>query len=84
MKSFFVMIVAILSIIYMLNPGFGWIELLPDNLPFIGNLDEATAMAVLIACARYFGYDLSEFLGRKKDSDTEVTPKARVIDVDKI
>jgi len=68
MKSIFVAITGIICAIYLLNPGFGWIELLNDNLPLIGNLDEATAMAVLLACARYFGFDLSTFLGKRKSS----------------
>lgn len=39
--------VSILGIFYLLNPGAGILELLPDNLPIIGNLDEgAAAMAV--------------------------------------
>ena len=27
--------------IYLMNPGFGFIELIPDNIPIAGNLDEA-------------------------------------------
>ena len=30
-------------VLYVLNPGAGIFELIPDNLPFVGNLDEATA-----------------------------------------
>lgn len=67
MKSLFVIIAAILSVIYLVNPGAGIIEFLPDNLPLIGNLDEATATAVLLACARYFGLDLARFFGRKDE-----------------
>ena len=26
--------------LYLMNPGFGFIELIPDNIPMIGNLDE--------------------------------------------
>ena len=68
MKSIFVVLVAIFSALYLINPTAGIIELLPDNLPIIGNLDEATAAAVLLACARYFGFDLSAFFGKKKES----------------
>lgn len=67
MKSLLVALVAILSALYLINPTAGIIEFLPDNLPFVGNLDEATAAAVLLACARYFGFDLSRFFGRKAD-----------------
>lgn len=43
----------ILGLIYVLNPGAGVLELLPDNLPGIGNLDEAGAAALLIFGLRY-------------------------------
>jgi uncharacterized membrane protein YkvA (DUF1232 family) len=56
-KKFFYKILAlflsILCIIYILNPTAGVIEILPDNIPFIGNLDEATATAILIKCIYY-------------------------------
>ncbi|MGB2266560.1 MAG: DUF1232 domain-containing protein [Akkermansiaceae bacterium] len=50
---------------YLLNPTWGLIEFIPDNLPIVGNLDEATVVAVLLACLRYFGCDLTRFLARK-------------------
>ena len=65
MKSFLVALTAVFSVIYLLNPTFGMIELIPDAVPVIGNLDEATAMAILVACLRYFGYDISGFFGKK-------------------
>jgi hypothetical protein len=40
------------SLLYILNPGMGIFELLPDNLPFVGNLDEAAATGLLFACLR--------------------------------
>jgi len=43
---------ALLSVIYIVNPGAGVVELLPDNLPGIGNLDEAAMTALLLACVR--------------------------------
>lgn len=46
-------VLSILSIIYILNPTAGVIEILPDNIPFIGNLDEAGATAILIKCIYY-------------------------------
>lgn len=36
-------IVAIVCAVYLFMPNFGLIELLPDNLPLIGNLDELAA-----------------------------------------
>lgn len=42
---------------YLLNPTAGFIELIPDNLPIIGNLDEAAATALLIYCVQYLRGD---------------------------
>ena len=55
----------IVSTIYLLNFTLGFAEL-PDNLPFIGNLDEFAAATLLIASLRYFGYDLTNWF--KKDT----------------
>ena len=43
----------VFSLLYVLNPTFGVFELLPDNLPGLGNLDEAGATALLIFGLRY-------------------------------
>ena len=40
--------IAVFCAIYLINPGAGFIEFIPDNLPIIGNLDEATATAGLL------------------------------------
>jgi uncharacterized membrane protein YkvA (DUF1232 family) len=50
MVAYVVGIVA--SAIYILNPTAGVWELLPDNLPLLGNLDEAAMTAVLLSCLR--------------------------------
>jgi hypothetical protein len=55
--------VGLLSLLYLLNPGWGWIELFPDNLPIVGNLDEAGATALLLMVLSYWGFDLTR-LGR--------------------
>jgi hypothetical protein len=47
----------ILSALYLLNLGFILVEIIPDNGPIFGNLDEATAMALLMNCLAYFGVD---------------------------
>ena len=40
------------SLAYILNPGAGVFELLPDNMPIVGNLDEATMAALLLYCLK--------------------------------
>jgi uncharacterized membrane protein YkvA (DUF1232 family) len=43
---------AAVSVLYLLNPGAGVVEILPDNLPFVGNLDEAAFVGLLLSCVR--------------------------------
>jgi len=38
----------LISAIYILNPTMGIIEVLPDNLPLVGNLDEAGATVLFM------------------------------------
>ncbi|MEO8590285.1 MAG: hypothetical protein ABI432_13005 [Flavobacteriales bacterium] len=65
MKRFLVAIAGVLSFLYLCNPTFGLLEFLPDNIPLIGNVDEATATMVLLGALRYFGWDLTNlFLKR--------------------
>lgn len=40
----------VLGVLYILNPGAGTFELIPDMLPLIGNLDEAAAVALVMRC----------------------------------
>lgn len=63
MKNILMIMLGIASVVYLLNPGAGVFEVLPDNLPLIGNLDEAAAVGVLIMCLKYFGIDLTRLLG---------------------
>jgi len=51
---------SLFGLVYLLNPTWGLLELIPDNLPLIGNIDEGAA-----AIAVWYG--LAEFLqGRKQ------------------
>ena len=63
-KKILVAISGLLGILYLINPTAGVFELIPDNLPIIGNLDEAAAAALVLAALRYYGIDLTAFLGR--------------------
>ncbi|MDA3838756.1 MAG: DUF1232 domain-containing protein [Candidatus Delongbacteria bacterium] len=64
-RSFFGVFLAIFgilfSLVYIINPTFGVFELLPDNLPIVGNLDEAGVTYFLFMCLRYLGLDLIPF-----------------------
>lgn len=55
-----VYLMAVFGLIYILNPTAGIIELIPDNIPIIGNLDEGGAFLAI-------WYGLLEYLERKKN-----------------
>ena len=57
-KKIIYVILGIIALIYLVNPTAGFIEVIPDNIPFIGNLDEFAASALLIKAIRVvFGKD---------------------------
>lgn len=60
-RSFVVWLVCIGLAVYLMNPGGGQHELLPDAKPFYGNLDEVVATIILVSGLRYFGLDLCRF-----------------------
>ena len=63
-KNAAVLGVGALAALYLLNPTAGVLEFIPDVLPIVGNLDEATAVSLLIGAARYYGVDLSNIFKR--------------------
>ena len=73
MKSIIIAIVGVLSLVYLLNPTAGIFEFLPDNIPFVGNVDEVTATALLLSSLSYFGIDLGHLFTRNvKDVDAKL------------
>lgn len=64
-KDFLVAIVGIIGVLYTLNFGFGVVEFLPDNIPFIGNIDEALALFLVYSSAEYFGINVKSLFTRK-------------------
>lgn len=53
-KDIAVGLVSLVALFYLMNPTAGFLELLPDVLPMVGNLDEATATLILVSALRYF------------------------------
>ena len=66
LKKIIVAVVGIISLIYLINPGMGVFELIPDNLPIVGNLDEAAAAVLLVSVLKYFGIDLTKVFLRDR------------------
>ena len=56
-------IIGILAGLYLIYPSFGIFELIPDNIPFVGNLDEVTATFLLLSSLAYFGIDVRDVFG---------------------
>ena len=67
-KGSFVLLLGILSAAYLANIGAGVVEIVPDNIPLIGNIDEAGATLLLLNCLAYFGINL----GRGPSSHNEM------------
>ncbi len=74
MKKLSVFLLGLFCLVYLLNPGAGIFELIPDNLPLIGNLDEAAAVATLMMCLQYFGIGLPNFFRRDSDPKDRDVP----------
>lgn len=47
----------VFSVFYLLNPSSGIIELIPDLIPGIGNIDETSVVLLLLACLKVFRQD---------------------------
>ncbi len=83
MKRYLIIASGLVSALYILNPGFGIFELIPDTIPIIGNLDEGAAAYVIISVIAYLqGKDFGLF-GQSKEEETSrsrLRDNAEVID----
>ena len=77
MKKILVFCIGLLSVLYILNPMAGIFEIIPDNLPLIGNLDEAAAVALLLMCLKYFGIDLPNIFRQGQGSEKTIESDPR-------
>jgi len=48
MKRIKAYLAILVGAMYLLNPGLGFFELIPDNIPVFGNLDEGAAMVLFL------------------------------------
>jgi hypothetical protein len=56
MEKIFWIVVILIGLLYLTNITFGVIELLPDNLPIVGNVDEGVAGILIWMGLQKFGY----------------------------
>ncbi len=66
-KEMMVIGLGVIALVYLMNPTLGILELIPDNLPLIGNLDEAGATLILLNTLRYYGVNLDRLYGRARN-----------------
>lgn len=69
-KNILVFLTGLLALVYLANPSAGLFELLPDNLPIIGNLDEAAATLLLLNCLAYFGGRIPGLMSNHNNKQT--------------
>ena len=55
MKKVPYVLLLVISGIYLLNPGFGIFELIPDQLPVIGHLDEGFFVLLFVYSLKHLG-----------------------------
>ena len=60
------------SVLFLLNLTVGLVEI-PDNLPFIGNVDEVIVAGVLFSCLSYLGLNVLPFTARRHGQATGAT-----------
>jgi len=58
LQNLAVLVMTAIAGLYLVNPTAGVLEFIPDVVPVLGNLDEATAMALLISGLGYFGLNV--------------------------
>ncbi len=63
-KDYGMLVLGIVSIVYLLNFTFGFIEILPDTLPFLGNIDEALMTGLFISVLQYFNINITGWFKR--------------------
>jgi len=70
-KKFIVAAIGSISLLYLFNPGMGLFEFVPDNIPLIGNLDEATAVYLLLSSLAYFGIDVRNIFQKSEKTTSK-------------
>lgn len=66
---------------YLVNPTLGFIEMLPDNLPLIGNLDEAGATVLLLVALSKLGLSLPFLAPRNNAARSKSAEQRDVVDI---
>lgn len=63
LKNMVIIALGALGFLYLMMPTLGIFELIPDAIPFIGSLDEASATVLVLNTLAYYGLDLNRLYG---------------------
>lgn len=63
LKNMVIITLGAIGMLYLMFPTLGIFELIPDAIPFIGNLDEFAATMLVLNTLAYYGLDLSKLYG---------------------
>lgn len=81
-KNISMVFLGLISLLYLLNPTAGIFEFIPDNIPVLGNFDEAVAVTMLLAALKHFGIDLVEkFSKTTHEAETKKEVEKTVIEI---
>ena len=70
---------ALFALVYLINPTAGFLEFIPDNIPLIGNLDEAGAVFILLSALRYFGFEMPTIFKKEEKKSKDDTKPTIII-----
>jgi uncharacterized membrane protein YkvA (DUF1232 family) len=62
----------VVSVLYL-----GFPYLIPDFIPWIGQLDDGVAFTIILGALRHYGLDLTEFFGKREKQ--KMLPEDRTV-----
>lgn len=69
LKELVILALAAIAVLYLINPTAGILEFIPDNLPVVGNIDEAGATLILLNTLRHYGLDLTRIFAKQREEE---------------
>lgn len=66
MKKALSILLIIACIVYLINPTLGVFELIPDNLPVVGNIDEVFVAGLLLSLINFLKTGEFRLINRNK------------------
>ncbi len=71
LKEMVILTLAAIALLYLMYPSLGTFELIPDWIPVIGSLDEASATLIILSTLKYYGFDLTKLYGKSRKEEIQ-------------